>query len=306
MPKPFISINLATLLLIMSVVAMSFVACGKKGGRTMPLSMRQFIPEKIPGWRLQDSVESYDRQTIFDYIDGAGEVYRSYGFRKVEVYRFTADEKPEITVEIFDMGSPDDAYGVFSHAREEEEPGIGEAYEFRGSLICFWKAAYFVCALAEEGTPETKAAVFALAREIDRALPASQGRPALVNSLPEENLISNTVRYFHTHPSLNYHYFLSEENVLNLGPQTSAVLAAYKPGSIYLLYVQYPSAAEADNARSRFIEKYAPEAAKDGVGEIEKGRWIGVAAEKEHLTIVLDAPTGDYAGNLMAKIRDDI
>ena len=305
MPQRLVSTNLAILFLVASVVAISLSACDKKGDRAMSHSMRQFVPEKILDWSLQDSSESYDRQTIFDYIDGAGEVYRSYGFRKVEVFRFTAAEKPEITVEVFDMGSADDAYGVFSHAREEEEPGIGQAYEFRGGLICFWKAAYFVCVLAEEGTPETKKAVFAMAREIDRALPTSPGRPELLNSLPQEDLIPSTVRYFHTHQSLNYHYFLSEENLLNLSRQTKAVLAAYKPGSVYLICIQYTAAAEADDARGRFVEKYAPEA-KDGLGEIEKGRWVGVTAEKEYVIIVLDAPTEDYAKKLLTRAKANI
>jgi hypothetical protein len=203
------------------------------------------------------------------------------------------------------MGSAEDAYGVFSHAREEEEPGIGQAYEFRGGLICFWKATYFICILAEEGTPETKEAVFAMAREIDRTLPASPGRPELVNSLPQEDLIPNTVRYFHTHPSLNYHYFLSEENLLNLSPKTNAVLAAYEPGSVYLLCVQYASASEAENARGGFIENYAPEA-KDGLGEIEKGRWVGVTTKKEYVIIVLDASTADYAGKLLTRAKANI
>jgi hypothetical protein len=306
MPHRFIFINLIILILLTSVTVTSFMACGMKGDEAMPPSMRQFIPEKIHGWNLQDSVETYDRETIFDYIDGAGEVYRSYGFRNVEVYRFTAADKPEITVEIFDMGSPDDAYGVFSHARESEESGIGEAYEFRGSLICFWKDRYFVCALAEEGTPETKEAVFALSREIDKALPASTGRPALVGLLPEEDLLPNSIRYFHTHPLLNYHYFLSEQNILGLSEQTDAVLAAYAPGTVYLLFIKYRSTTEAKEARRSFIEKYAPEAEKNGVAEIEKDRWVGVTTEKEYVIIVLDAPTADYIGDLTARSKERI
>jgi len=39
--------------------------------------MRRFLPEDFQGWTLSDSVQVYDRETIFDFINGAGEVYLS-------------------------------------------------------------------------------------------------------------------------------------------------------------------------------------------------------------------------------------
>jgi len=47
--------------------------------------------------------------------------------------------EPQITVELFDMGTPDDAYGVFSYGREQEETGIGGGYELRSSVLSFWQ-----------------------------------------------------------------------------------------------------------------------------------------------------------------------
>jgi hypothetical protein len=247
------------------------------------------------GWQLQQPVETYDRETIFDYIDGAGEVYLMYGFRTVSVFQFVQPDKPGITVEIFDMGSAEDAYGIFSHARESEETGIGQGYEYKGSLLCFWQGPYFVCIQAEQETAQTKEAVFALAKAIDKKIPPSGGKPKLLAYLPEEGLKPYTIRFFHTHTSLNYHYFLANQNILNLSRDTRAVLAEYEPGSTYLLCIQYPSKQEANDGYNSFVEHYVPEAKAAGVAEIEKGKWVAVETDKEYVVAVLDAPSREYA-----------
>ncbi|MCJ7628218.1 MAG: hypothetical protein MUO50_07495, partial [Longimicrobiales bacterium] len=85
------------------------------------------LPKTIGEWVKQDAPLTYDRETIFDYINGAGEVYRSYAFSHVLVDRYerSGAQDQGVTVELFDMGNPEDAFGVFSYAREQEEAGIG-------------------------------------------------------------------------------------------------------------------------------------------------------------------------------------
>lgn len=280
--------------------------CSKSGEDKSSVTMRQSVPQEILGWKLQDATETYDRETIFDYMNGAGEVYRSYDFQNVIVFRFTKENNPEITVEIFDMGTPEDAYGVFSHARESEETGIGQSYEYRGSLLCFWQANFFVCVLAEKQTPETKEAVFALAGKIDRRLPSSGGRPELAKYLPEKNLIPQSVRYLHIHPSLNYHYFLAEQNILNLNHNTDAVLARYEPGETYLLAVKYPTDRLAENGYRSFLDNYIPEGRETGIAEIDEGKWVTAKFEQTYIIIVLDASTEEEATGLIEAFRSKL
>ncbi|MFZ6017433.1 MAG: DUF6599 family protein [Nitrospirota bacterium] len=40
--------------------------------------MLKFLPDEIYGWKAQKKVENYNRETIYDYIDGAGEIYLAY------------------------------------------------------------------------------------------------------------------------------------------------------------------------------------------------------------------------------------
>ncbi|MEW6674688.1 MAG: DUF362 domain-containing protein [Nitrospirota bacterium] len=40
--------------------------------------MLKFLPDEIYGWKAQKKVENYNRETIYDYMDGAGEIYLAY------------------------------------------------------------------------------------------------------------------------------------------------------------------------------------------------------------------------------------
>jgi len=281
-------------------------ACDDDKGDNMATEAALAVPNEILGWKVSDTVETYDRESIFDYINGAGEVYRSYGFRDVTVWRFGKPDAPDITVEIFDMGSPEDAYGVFSYARESEESGIGGGYEQRGSVLCFWQNRYYVCIAAYESTDDTRQAVTMLARSIAQQLPQSGGIPRLIRLLPQEGMIEHTERFFHIHPSLNYHYFLAEQNILRLSDSTNAVLAVYEPGTTCLLCVKYPSAQETEQAHGSFVDNYLPDAAETGVAMVDVDKWVCAGKLGRYVVITFDAVSRESATELADAMKKSL
>ena len=291
---------------IATVCLLIMISCNSGGDKEKALTMQQLVPAEMLGWKAQPGIEEYDRETIFDYINGAGEVYLSYSFHIVSVTRLAREGAPEITVEIFDMQKAEEAYGVFSHSRESEESGIGQGYEYRGSLLCFWKGRYFVCVQAEQDTPESKEAVFALARAIDKNIEATGDKPQLVDFLPPENLDAAGVRFFHTHPSLNYHYFLAEDNILHLGSDTRAVIGRYRPGAIYLICLQYPTPEQAENALNSFYANYIPEAEETGAAQIEQDKWVAAGLLNEYLLIALEGSSESEARTLVNQCMENI
>ena len=281
-------------------------ACDGDKGDNMATEAARAVPNEILDWKVSDTVETYDRESIFDYINGAGEVYRSYGFRDVTVWRFSKPDAPDITVEIFDMGSPEDAYGVFSYARESEESGIGGGYEQRGSVLCFWQNRYYVCVAAYESTDDTRQAVPMLARSIAQQLPQSGGIPRLIGLLPQEGLDEHTERFFHIHASLNYHYFLAEQNILRLNESTNAVLGVYEPGTTWLLCVEYPSAQEADQAYGSFVDNYLPDAAETGVAMVDVDKWVCASILGSYVVITFDAVSRDRSTMLTDAMKSSL
>ena len=59
------------------------------------------LPNTIDVWTRSNSVRIIDSRNIFDYMDGAGELYLAYRFDRLEVYEYTADQEDNIMVEVY-------------------------------------------------------------------------------------------------------------------------------------------------------------------------------------------------------------
>lgn len=269
-------------------------------------SLRSYLPEKIGGWKAVGEPEFYDRETIFKYIDGAGEVYRQYDFRQLLVRKYTDESGLIITTELFDMGSPQDAYGIFSHSRDEVDAGIGQGSEFKGGLLSFWKGKYFACVYSDDQSAQSDDCVTDLAGEIDSLIPEEGDVPEIISYLPNEGLAESRIRFFHRNTSLNLHYFLSEENLLNLDDSTDVVFAEYVPDGTRILLVCYPDTEAAGYAENRFKASYIPDADSSGSELIEGGKWVTARSVNRFVIIVLDSPVAIRALELAERTTRNI
>ncbi len=262
------------------------------------------LPERFLGWSREGGDRLFDPETIFDYIDGAGEVYRAYGFRSLRARHFVKPGNPRIIADLFEMDSASDAFGVFTHNLEGERAGIGQDSRYSGGLLSFWKDRFFVSLFAEAETPSAEAALKALGAHVASSIPGSGEPPAIVNELPPQGLDREGIRYMRSHMILNYHFFVAEENILGIDSETEAVLGTYGKGEnrYYMLLIHYPRAEEASRALAAFLREYMPDAVEAGMVRTENGRWTGVSVKAKRLAVVFDAPSPETVRLMLAKV----
>jgi len=269
--------------------------------------LASMIPVSVGPW-LSEADQAYDAETIFEYIDGAGEVYRSYHMRLLVARRFHKDGRPDIVVDAFDMGASEDAFGVFTHDLDGEDAGIGQGSTYKAGLLSFWKDRYFVSVYAEEETAEAREAVLDLGRRVAAAIPGRGEPPNLLRVLPGEGLERRTVRFFHTHSVLNYHYFVADTNILRLDPDTDAVLAAYggKDDRSFLLVVSYGNGSAAAEAARAFRQAYMPDAQDGSAVKTENGRWTALQTSGRYVSVVFDAASAEAASARLEAVKRSI
>jgi len=265
----------------------------------------RFLPDEINGWEAKGPDMIYDPETIFDYIDGAGEVYRAYNFKKLFVRRYGKQGRPDIVADCFDMGSSHDAFGVFTHDLEGEDSGIGQGSAYSAGLLSFWKSHFFISLYTEEETPETKEAVLSLGRKIAESVSGEGSKPDLIRLFPADGFNEQSVHYFHNHLVLNYHFFVADENILLLDQQTEAALGTYRDNEekYRLLIIRYLAADKAAEAYKIFIQNYMPDAKAPGLVKTEDGKWTAARVEEEFLIIAFDCPTDSSALHLMEGVE---
>lgn len=279
-------------------ILLLILLCG--ASRVYAASMKDMVPSRMDGWKSDGTGGTYDRKTLYSYIDGGAEVYLAYDFRQVFARRFVKQGQPAITVDLFDMGIAQDAYGVFTFEREGASVGIGQDSEYGGGFLRFWKNRYFVSILADRETPACRKAVLDLGRAVAASIKDDGVRPRLLSLLPQKDLIGASIRFFHQQSGLNYHFYISDKNVLNLSPSTDALLARYQSGNSksQLLVFRYPGEAAAGKALDSFVKTVIPDA-RNSAAQLPGGKWVAAKSWGPIVVIAYDDPDEDAAVQLV-------
>jgi hypothetical protein len=151
---------------------------------------------QIKGWSPATEVQTYTTDTLWEYINGAAEVFVQYGFRELETRELSADGVT-VAVGIYDMGTPLNAFGIYRTEAPTDTPPEavgGEAVVSPPYQALMAKDRYYVKVDVYDGELDA-ASGKALLAAIARALPGSDDLPAEVRSLPTEGMIAGSVRY---------------------------------------------------------------------------------------------------------------
>ena len=275
------------------------------GGPVNTLS--QQIPRKILDWEASGKDQVYDRKTIFTYVDGGAEVYLAFDLREVFVRKYKAPSGNEVVLDIFDMGSPEEAYGVFSCDRQDPEAGIGQESTFGPGLLRFWQGRYFVSISAAAEEKEAEKAILELGKAVASLLRPPGELPPLLRLLPPDRLIKSKTSFFHSMISLNNRYFVASENILVLERgKTDCVFAEYKEENeetAKLLVIRYPDDSQAQAACQSFLKSYLPDAQQAGPARIENKKWVLCRRNQNFVAVVFEAASKTRAENLFAAVR---
>lgn len=266
----------------------------------------QSLPEQIHGWKAAGKDVIYDRGTLFDYMNGGAEVYLAFDFRRVLVRRFQRPDGEEMTLDIYEMGSAPEAFGIFSCDREDEEAGIGQGSEYGFGLLRFWKGPYFVTVMTGAEGEEVDRAVLDLGKEVDKLLGPEGKEPEILEMIPQAGLRKNRTSYFHSNIHLNNRFYISSENILFLDRTTECVFAEYGPEGedpVSLLVIRYPDEKKAQAAHRSFVTNFMPGAAERGLVRTESQKWTQAQITRNTVAVVFDAPSESAAAHMLSKVK---
>lgn len=264
----------------------------------------EILPQEIDGWEIGQDDRTYDSETLYDYIDGGAELFLSYGFQKVYSRLYSQPDQPDIFVDIFEMNSSVDAFGVFSQSREKDEYNFGQGSQQSKGSITFWNDKYYVSIISGVETAESKTASEKIAAIIDAKIEINGPLPKVLNYLPKVSVQKETLRYFRHHHWLNSHSFISYDNLLNINQQTHAVLTKmnFKGSSPTILLIEYPSDKDAVEAYNKFIDNYLPELKSESLVERE-GKYFGGEVIERLLIFIMNASIKENVEDLIDEVK---
>jgi hypothetical protein len=272
------------------LLVLMLVACG---GREFLLEGAFPGERDLTGWQPVGDLALFDEQTLYDLVNGQAEAYFTYGFQQVAVRGYEDGVGQRVDVEIWQLTTPSNAYGVFTANRAGEPVSFGNGGDADpGRRIAFWQDRYYVRIRTRQELPDAVLQVFGQA--LSAALPTGGQRPALVDRLPADGLVRHSAVFFHEEISIQSQLWLGGENVLALNAETDGTLATYEldGATAQLLLVEYSDGSSAALAREALVDSAAGGliraevrgttlgAVFGGVDEPTASRWLTEALGK--------------------------
>lgn len=218
----------------------------------------QLLPT-VSGWAFSEDPEIFRPESLYEYINGAAEGYLSYNFLELAVGQYEGENNQAfVTLEIYDMGSDLNAFGIFSAERYPESPSveIGSLGYIDGEVLNFVSDRYYVKLLAFGTGDDTSGVLKTFAAATAAGMPAAGDPPAALRAFPEEGLVQNSEKYV-------------KSNFMGFSFLENGYLAAYKAeGREYDAFL-VPAAgeAEAEDMFRRLIAFYEKDGEMDTSGE---------------------------------------
>jgi len=160
-------------------------------------AMAALLPE-VPGFTPLAPVETYNRDTLSDKIDGKAELYLSAGFKEMVCRMFSLGESgsTHVDVYLYDMGSAPNAYAVFSGQRRPNSPSIlltANAYATTNALF-FTQGQFYIEIVADRASETLQKSLEGYATALLAKLPSEGEAKDQAALFPKEGLARDTVR----------------------------------------------------------------------------------------------------------------
>jgi len=272
-----------------------------------PAAGAAFFPE-VPGFTPRSPVEGFGPENLSDKINGKAELYLAAGFKEMSCRRFTVDKGGGAHLEVFiyDMGSPANAYAVFSTQRRPGAPDLpltAHAYSTPNALF-FTQGRFYVELVADRSSPALAAQLAVYAKALISRLPQEGEATATAGLFPPEGLRADSVRLSaaDTFGLEGFNQVFTAEYAMPGGSATAFMAPRQTPAQAAQEARRYQEFLTANGYRK--IEK-------PGVSEAIQlyeldGSFEIVLLQDRTLAGVHDAPSQEAALELAAKLRQTL
>jgi len=241
------------------------------------------------GWTAAEPPQVFLPDTLYEYINGAAENYLSYGFVELALGQYGGPDGAEMTVEIYDMGTPENAFGVYGSERYPDSrflPLGGQGYIEEG-VLNYFAGRFYVKLLAYPAGEGTEAALHAFADGVLRGIPDPGGFPLPVLAFPKAGLVENSEKFI-------------LRDFLGLAFLTRGTVASYRTaegGAFEAFIVETESVVAAEKTRESLAGRFAP------AGEPASGPEAITRLKDPYLDGILLVPAGRFLCGAM-KVRE--
>jgi hypothetical protein len=167
------------------------------------------FPE-IAGWNQSGGSQTFSPKTLYEYINGAADLYLASDFEELRVAEYRDEKKASVVVEAYRHRTSRDAFGIYSQERLPS-PNIlkvGAQGYIDSNILNFVQGRYYVKISSFNTGAADREVLQAVAKKVAEDLGEKGGLPSLLSAFPAEGKKGNSEKYL-TRNFLGYSFFNS-------------------------------------------------------------------------------------------------
>ena len=158
--------------------------------------MAAFFPT-LEGWTPKGEVELYTPDNLYEYIDGAADIFLAFDFQKLAALTYENNNKQTFTVDIYRHSNDINGFGIYSQEKPRQGSflAIGTQGYYESGILNFLKGSYYVKMSGFDLGETDEKVLTAAAQKVAAALDGPVQFPAVVDCFPVNAKIPNSEAY---------------------------------------------------------------------------------------------------------------
>ena len=155
-------------------------------------NMTRIFPE-LADFQKKGNPEEYHPDNLFEYINGAAEVFLSYDFEKLVTLSYKNKLNQSLTIDVYRHSNINNGFGIYSQEKPQKGNfiSIGSQGYYEKGIINFFKGSYYVKLSGFDLGENDQELLGNAARAIAKKLESTINFPLSLKGFPEENRIKN-------------------------------------------------------------------------------------------------------------------
>jgi hypothetical protein len=152
---------------------------------------------QMEGWTQKGNPVTYTPDNLYEYIDGAADVFLSYDFVKLATVSLENEKKASITIDIYRHSSPVNGFGIYSQEKSKIGPflSIGTQGYYEKGILNFLKGSFYVKISGYDLGDQDETILTETAKLIAQKIDDDNHFPEVVACFPREEKVENSERY---------------------------------------------------------------------------------------------------------------
>lgn len=223
------------------------------------VSSLHFLLPDVVTWKIPEAPQDYFPEILFEYINGAAEIYLSYDFKELTVGQYEkGDSNASLIIEIYDMGTEINSFGIYSAERfpDSQFISLGNQGYLEEETLNFVVGKYYIKLLCFDSGEDSADSLKLFSQEVVKRVKDKGTLPSALAFFPKQGLVRNSEKFI-------------LRNFMGYSFLHSGYLANYKLENLEFdcFLIEGENADDAQNMLKKYLEKKG----KQSVEEISAG-----------------------------------